>query len=156
MTPPQSYPNQTVRCSLSGSNVFSELVGSKLLKQQVNCEKNINSDLENWNHCKWRLVVSEQMARSAGYYQQWKWERWSSDEEEEEDGNGRPLHGLSEWPVACPLCGRKFQARGDIPKHLLTGMHMDQDLPAVGSVEWLRLVYWDRPDLVKKKTGQNP
>ena len=26
--------------------MFSELVGSKLLKQQVNCEKNINSDCE--------------------------------------------------------------------------------------------------------------
>jgi len=59
----------------------------------------------------------------------------------------------SEWPVACPLCGRRFQARADIPKHLQTAMHKDHNLPEVGSADWLALVYWDRPDLLRRKTG---
>ena len=50
-----------------------------------------------------------------------------------------------EWPHACPLCGKRFQARGDIPKHLMTSKHADDNIPAMGSKEWFDLIYWDDP-----------
>jgi len=56
----------------------------------------------------------------------------------------------SEWPVSCPLCDKRFQARGDIPKHLLTAKHNDGNLPEVGSAAWWALVYWDQPELIPK------
>jgi len=57
----------------------------------------------------------------------------------------------SEWPVSCPLCDRRFQARADIPKHLLTAKHKDENLPEVGSAGWWALVYWDKPELIPTK-----
>ena len=50
-----------------------------------------------------------------------------------------------EWPHACPLCGKRFQARGDIPKHLMTSKHANDAIPPMGSKEWFDLIYWDDP-----------
>ena len=50
-----------------------------------------------------------------------------------------------EWPHACPLCGKRFQARGDIPKHLMTSKHANDAIPTMGSKEWFDLIYWDDP-----------
>jgi len=56
----------------------------------------------------------------------------------------------SEWPVSCPLCRRRFQARADIPKHLLTARHRDE-VPAVNTKEWWALVYHDKPELAMRR-----
>lgn len=40
-----------------------------------------------------------------------------------------------EWPHECPLCHKKFQARGDIPKHLKTKLHENDNIPAMGTKE---------------------
>lgn len=50
-----------------------------------------------------------------------------------------------QWPFACPLCGKRFQARGDIPKHLMTRIHSTDNVPVMGSKEWFDLIYWDDP-----------
>jgi len=54
----------------------------------------------------------------------------------------RPEH---EWPYECPLCHKKFQARGDIPKHLMTRLHESDNIPPMGSKEWYDLIYHDDP-----------
>ena len=54
----------------------------------------------------------------------------------------RPEH---EWPHACPICGKRFQARGDIPKHLMTKLHEGDSIPTMGTKEWFDLIYWDDP-----------
>ncbi len=66
----------------------------------------------------------------------------------------------SEWPYECPLCLRAFQAKGDLPKHLLSNLHTNDtvrksspdvlsslclqlvlfQVPRPGSAEWLRLM----------------
>jgi len=48
-----------------------------------------------------------------------------------------------EWPHECPLCHKKFQARGDIPKHLKTKMHENDNIPVMGTKAWFDLVYHD-------------
>ena len=51
-----------------------------------------------------------------------------------------------EWPYECPLCHKKFQARGDIPKHLMTKLHENDNIPAMGSKAWHDLIYHDDPN----------
>jgi len=58
----------------------------------------------------------------------------------------------SEWPVGCPLCSKRFQAKSDLNLHLLGSKHKKDNLPEVGTDQWWALVYWDRPkDAPKKK-----
>jgi len=58
----------------------------------------------------------------------------------------------SEWPVGCPLCKRRFQARSDLSKHLHRRSHRQDNLPEFGSDKFRALVYWDRPEK-KPKLG---
>jgi len=51
-----------------------------------------------------------------------------------------------EWPHECPLCHKKFQARGDIPKHLKTRLHVNDNIPIMGTKEWFDLIYHDDPN----------
>jgi len=51
-----------------------------------------------------------------------------------------------EWPHECPLCHKKFQARGDIPKHLKTKIHENDSIPVMGTKEWFDLIYHDDPN----------
>ena len=51
-----------------------------------------------------------------------------------------------EWPYECPLCHKKFQARGDIPKHLKTKVHENDNIPSMGSQGWFDLIYHDDPN----------
>ena len=48
----------------------------------------------------------------------------------------------SEWPFRCPIsaCGRPFQAKGDVPKHLKTAIHKNDRIPKIGSPEWKELM----------------
>ena len=50
-----------------------------------------------------------------------------------------------EWPYECPICHKKFQARGDIPKHLKTKLHENDNIPVMGTKGWYDLVYHDDP-----------
>ena len=38
-----------------------------------------------------------------------------------------------DWPFECPICHKRFQARGDIPKHLKTKLHENDNIPVMGS-----------------------
>lgn len=49
------------------------------------------------------------------------------------------------WPYECPICHKKFQARGDIPKHLMAKLHENDNIPQMGTKEWYHLIYYDRP-----------
>ena len=51
-----------------------------------------------------------------------------------------------EWPYECPLCHKKFQARGDIPKHLKTRIHANDNIPVMGTKGWFDLIYHDDPN----------
>ena len=51
-----------------------------------------------------------------------------------------------EWPYECPLCHKKFQARGDIPKHLMTKLHEKDNVPSMGTKGWYDLIYHDDPN----------
>ena len=43
----------------------------------------------------------------------------------------------SEWPYICEFCGKRFQAKGDLPKHFVTAQHRDDPrVPKPGSPEW--------------------
>ena len=53
-----------------------------------------------------------------------------------------------EWPHKCPLCPKKFQARGDIPKHLKTKIHEADNVPDMGTRAWFDLIYHDDPKYV--------
>ena len=53
-----------------------------------------------------------------------------------------------EWPYKCPLCPKKFQARGDIPKHLMTKIHEADNVPEKGTRAWFDLIYHDDPTYV--------
>lgn len=57
-----------------------------------------------------------------------------------------------EWPYECPLCRKKFQARGDIPKHLKTKLHEYDNVPEMGSKEWFDLIYHDDPKYSYQET----
>ena len=70
----------------------------------------------------------------------------------------------AEWPYDCPLCHKKFQAKGDIPKHLKTKLHEHDNIPDMGTKGWYDLVYHNDPTydyeqlkikLEKQKTKQN-
>ena len=62
-----------------------------------------------------------------------------------------------EWPHACPLplCRKRFQARGDIPKHLMTSKHANDAIPTMGSKEWFDLIYLDDPKSKSKKKQES-
>ena len=45
-----------------------------------------------------------------------------------------------EWPYMCPLCLTTFQAKGDLPKHLMTRIHANDDIPEPGSPGWKELM----------------
>jgi len=58
-----------------------------------------------------------------------------------------PKHLLShcpreQWPYKCPLCHRRFQAKGDLPKHLDTNQHKKDRhrIPPHGSKAWKNLM----------------
>ena len=57
-----------------------------------------------------------------------------------------------EWPHECPLCRKRFQARGDIPKHLKTKLHEHDNVPEMGSKEWFDLIYHDDPKYSYQET----
>ena len=57
----------------------------------------------------------------------------------------------SEWPIGCPLCGKRFQGRTDLSAHILSKRHSEDNLPEVGSDQWWALVYWDRPQEAPRK-----
>ena len=43
----------------------------------------------------------------------------------------------SEWPYICEFCGKRFQAKGDLPKHFVTSQHRDDPrVPKPGTPEW--------------------
>ena len=43
----------------------------------------------------------------------------------------------SEWPYICEFCGKRFQAKGDLPKHFVTTQHReDPRVPKPGTAEW--------------------
>ena len=47
----------------------------------------------------------------------------------------------SEWPFECPLCGQKFQAKGDLPKHFHTSVHKnDKRVPEFGTPAWFQII----------------
>ena len=47
----------------------------------------------------------------------------------------------SEWPYECPFCQKRFQAKGDLPKHFFTSKHRgDPRIPIFGSPEWSDLL----------------
>jgi len=48
------------------------------------------------------------------------------------------------WPYECPICHKKFQARADIPKHLMTKLHEDDNIPICGTKAWYDLLYPER------------
>jgi len=58
----------------------------------------------------------------------------------------------SEWPIGCPLCNKRFQARCDLNRHLLCKIHSHDNLPEVGSDQWWELVYWDKPQDTPKNS----
>ncbi len=43
-----------------------------------------------------------------------------------------------EWPIECPLCKRRFQAKGDLPKHFASRIHR-HEVPEIGSPQWRNL-----------------
>lgn len=45
-----------------------------------------------------------------------------------------------EWPFTCVLCKSRFQAKGDLPKHLMTNLHKNDSLPPIGSPQWIDLI----------------
>ena len=59
-----------------------------------------------------------------------------------------------EWPHKCPLCPKKFQARGDIPKHLKTRIHEADNVPDMGTRAWFDLIYHDDPTYVYENKMQ--
>jgi hypothetical protein len=47
----------------------------------------------------------------------------------------------TDWPYECPFCFKRFQAKGDLPKHFFTSQHKnDPRIPAPGSLEWHQLL----------------
>ena len=47
----------------------------------------------------------------------------------------------SEWPYECPFCSKRFQAKGDLPKHFFTLKHkQDPRIPAFGTQDWIDLL----------------
>jgi Zinc finger, C2H2 type len=58
----------------------------------------------------------------------------------------------SEWPVACPLCQQRFQAKGDLPKHFFTSIHKnDKRVPEMKSKAWFDLINtsYVNPDIIQ-------
>lgn len=42
-----------------------------------------------------------------------------------------------EWPFVCEFCGKRFQAKADLPKHFFTRRHInDPKVPKPGTQEW--------------------
>ena len=47
----------------------------------------------------------------------------------------------TDWPYECPFCFKRFQAKGDLPKHFFTSQHKeDPRIPPPGSLEWHQLL----------------
>ena len=46
-----------------------------------------------------------------------------------------------QWPYSCDLCTQKFTTYSDKSKHLLSKVHIKDDIPKVGTQEWKKLLF---------------